>query len=261
MYGPGCPGRRWTPGSPCRRRCSAPGRSNGCTPAHWCVPGTPTGNRRPCGSSRDFGYRSVSLSVSHVGWVSLLGGSVTDRGPSRQPSPRAPRPGPFGVPSHPEPIGPLSARGWATTSPSGVPMNARSLSRQLSLAFTVATLAAAASSEAQIIPLQSDRSIFAWVNFAGQPGHGQESHTEPNQFGPFIASADPTSWILGSCGEGEPDTCIVSLVEAHCAQNSSILDGGIQFSGYATGAWRGPDVGEYKFHSICQIRFILDIPV
>ena len=140
-------------------------------------------------------------------------------------------------------------------------MNARSLSRQLSLAFTVATLAAAARSEAQIIPLQSDRSIFAWVNFAGQPGHGQESHTEPNQFGPFIASADPTSWILGSCGEGEPDTCIVSLVEAHCAQNSSILDGGIQFSGYATGAWSGLDVGEYKFHSICKIRFILDIPV
>ena len=140
-------------------------------------------------------------------------------------------------------------------------MNARSPSRQLSLAFTVVTLLMAARSQAQIIPLQSDRSIFAWVNFAGGPGHGQEIHTEPNDFAPFVHSAGPTSTILGSCGEGEPDTCMVSFVECHVGQNSTILDGGIQFSGYATGAWTGQDVGEYKFSSICKIRFILDIPV
>ena len=140
-------------------------------------------------------------------------------------------------------------------------MTRRAVPKLLVQSLCAAALAVAVPAQAQIIPLQSDRSISAFVNFAGSGGHGQESHTEPNQFGPFIASADPKSWILGSCGEGEPDTCIVSLVEAHVGQNSSILDGGIQFSGYATGAWSGQDVGEYKFHSICKIRFILDIPV
>ena len=51
---------RSTPGSACRRRCNGPARSAGCIRERWCAPGTPTGNRLPCGNSQDFEHQSVS---------------------------------------------------------------------------------------------------------------------------------------------------------------------------------------------------------
>ena len=47
------PETRSIPGSACRRRCSGLARSAGCTPARWCAPDRPTGNRRLCESNSD----------------------------------------------------------------------------------------------------------------------------------------------------------------------------------------------------------------
>jgi hypothetical protein len=140
-------------------------------------------------------------------------------------------------------------------------MTRRTLSKLLAQALWAAALAVAVPARAQVIPLESERSIFAFVAIGGANGHGQEIHTEPDQFGPFVVSVSPHSTEYGSCGEGEPDTCAISVCDAYAGQNSSILDGGIQFSGEASGGWSGETEGEYKFRSICKIRFHLDIPV
>jgi flagellar hook capping protein FlgD len=131
----------------------------------------------------------------------------------------------------------------------------------LAQALCAAALAVAVPAQAQVIPLQADREISAFVSIGGANGHGKQVIFEPNDFGPFVASASPHSEELGSCGEGEPDTCVVSVCDAYAGQNSSIWDGGIQFSGEASGGWSGETSGDYTFRSICKIRFLLDIPV
>lgn len=134
-------------------------------------------------------------------------------------------------------------------------------SNLLAQALWAATLVVAVPARAQVIPLQADREIFAFVAIGGANGHGKQVIFEPNDFGPFVASASPHSEELGSCGEGEPDTCVVTVCDAFAGQNSTIWDGGIQFTGEASGGWSGETVGDYKFRSICKIRFLLDIPV
>jgi hypothetical protein len=137
----------------------------------------------------------------------------------------------------------------------------RTRSNLLAQALWVGALAVTVPAQAQVIPLQADREIFAFVSIGGANGHGKQVIFEPGDFGPFVASASPHSEALGSCGEGEPDTCVVSVCDAYAGQNSSIWDGGIQFSGEASGGWSGETSGDYKFRSICKIRFLLDIPV
>ena len=134
------------------------------------------------------------------------------------------------------------------------------VSKQLAQALAAAALAVAVPAKAQIIPLVSERSIFAQVSIANN-GSGKGNSTDPDEFGPFSLSVSPHVEEKGSCGEGEPDTCTVSVCDAYAGQISVILDGGIQFSGEGVGSWSGLTQGAYKFQSICKIRFRLDVPV
>jgi flagellar hook capping protein FlgD len=156
----------------------------------------------------------------------------------------------------------LRVRTWEITNILyGGLMTRRTLSKLLAQALWAAALGVAVPARAQVIPLESERSIFAFVSIGNANGHGQGLSTDPDQFGPFVVSVSPHTAEYGSCGEGEPDTCVVSVCDAYAGQNSTILDGGIQFSGEASGAWSGETEGQYKFRSICKIRFHLDIPV
>jgi len=141
-------------------------------------------------------------------------------------------------------------------------MNARSLSRQLSLAFTVATLVMAARSYAQLTPLLSERSIFAQAKIEGVDTRGQGYSTDPDQFGPFVVSSSPWVDELGPCDPPTPpDLCTLTHCDAYAGQNSSIFPQGIQFSGEGSGSWDGESSSLYKFSSICKIRFRIEVPV
>lgn len=141
-------------------------------------------------------------------------------------------------------------------------MNVHALSRQLTLAFAVTVLAMAARSHAQIIPLLSEREIFAQATIEGVDTRGNGLSTDPDQFDAFIQTVSPHVEEVGPCDPPTPpDLCTITVCDAYAGQNSTIYSSGIQFSGEATGAWDGVTSSQYKFRSICKFRFRLDIPV
>ena len=141
-------------------------------------------------------------------------------------------------------------------------MNVHTRSRLLTLAFTVAALAVAARSQAQLTPLVSEREIFAQATIEAVDTRGLGYSTDPDQFTPFVQSVSPILEEWGPCDPPTPpDECVLTTCDAFAGQNSSIFPGGIQFSGEGAGSWDGQTPSRYKFRSICKIRFRIEVPV
>jgi hypothetical protein len=134
-------------------------------------------------------------------------------------------------------------------------MHARSLAR---LAVSAAVLLTAAHSRAQIVPLPSEREVFAQVQIGGSGGYGKGLQIDPDDYRPFVASVSPHVEETEPC---DTSICVLSVCDAFAGQNSTIFSQGIDFSGEGSGTWSGETEGSYKFRSICKIRFQLDVPV
>lgn len=141
-------------------------------------------------------------------------------------------------------------------------MNVHSRFGQLTLALAVAALAVAARSQAQIIPLVSEREVFGQATIEAFDTRGRGTSTDPDDFGPFDQIVSPFVEEWGPCDPPTPpDECVLTTCDALAGQNSNIFWSGIQFSGEAAGSWDGQTPSRYKFRSICKIRFRIDVPV
>lgn len=141
-------------------------------------------------------------------------------------------------------------------------MNARSTSRQLSLALTVAMLAMAARSSAQLTPIGAQREIFAQATIPNVDTAGKGITWDSSLLGPFDFQVSPFVEELGPCDPPTPpDLCSLTICDAFAGQNSTIFPQGIQFSGEGSGSWDGQTPSQYKFRSICNIRFRIEVPV
>src|SRR5262245_4579783 len=110
--------------------------------------------------------------------------------------------------------------------------------------LSIAALFIAARSHAQIIPLVSEREIFAQVSIDGLTGGGgKRTYTEPDEFGPFNFIVTPHEDEKGPCDPPPPDICVLSNCDALAGQNSVIFWSGIQFSGEGAGSWDGQTSG------------------
>lgn len=141
-------------------------------------------------------------------------------------------------------------------------MNAHTLSRRLILGIAAASLVVAARSQAQMVPLESTREIFAQATIVGVDTRGLGLSTDPDQFTLFDQNVSPHVEEVAECDPPTPpDLCTLTYCDAYAAQKSEIFPGGVDFSGEGSGSWDGQTPSQYKFRSICKFRFRLDYPV
>ena len=126
------------------------------------------------------------------------------------------------------------------------------------MGLALAALLVAGRTSAQMIPLVDERETYAKVWFPGYTGGLESRVVDSNNFAPFNDTRMPSAHLTGPCTPGEPDVCIVSVVDALAGQISVFFPAGIQMSGETAGGWGGEDVGNYEFKSLCRFRFRVD---